>query len=70
MNLGGHAAPGVLEHWVAVTAEGMYGVDGYESREVADHLAQQKIGPLVQELELPPPTSSDCEVDALLEPQN
>lgn len=68
MNLGGHAAPGVLFHWAASTPQGMHAVDVYESREAADALAQQRIGPLAQELGLPMPEMSEYEVHAILQP--
>jgi hypothetical protein len=68
MNLGGHSAPGVLYHWAAATSEGMQAVDVYQSREIADQLAQEKIGPLVQELGLSMPRISEFEVHAILQP--
>lgn len=68
MSLGGHAAPGVLFHWAAATDGGMRAVDVYESREAADRLAQEKIGPLVQELGLPMPEISEFEVRSILQP--
>jgi hypothetical protein len=68
MELGGHAAPGVLYHWAAVTPEGMRAVDVYESREAADRLAQEKIGPLVQAFGLSMPEISEFEVRSVLQP--
>ncbi len=68
MNLGGRAAPGVLYHWAAATSEGMRAVDVYENREAADRLAQETIGPLVQELGLPMPAISEFEVRSILQP--
>jgi len=68
MELGGHAAPGVLYHWAAATRDGMHAVDVYESREAADRLARDKIGPLVQELGLPMPEFSEFEVHSILQP--
>ena len=53
MDLGGQSAPGVLFHWAAQTDTGMKAVDVYESRAVADHLIQDKIGPIAAELGLP-----------------
>lgn len=58
INDGRTAPPGVLYHWAAQTAEGMYAVDVYENREAADRLAQG-LGPLVQELGLPMPEVSE-----------
>lgn len=68
MGLGGRTAPGVLYHWAASTPQGMHAVDVYESREAADALVQQKIGPLAQELGLPIPRISEYEVHAILTP--
>lgn len=68
MDLGGRSAPGILYHWAAATAEGMRAVDVYESREAADRLAQEKIGPLVQELGLSMPQISEFEVRSILQP--
>ena len=68
MNLGGHSAPGVLYHWAAQTPEGMRAVDVYESREAADRLAQERIGPVAQALALPMPEISEFEVHAILKP--
>ena len=68
MQLGGHAAPGVLFHWAAQTDEGMKAVDVYDSREAADRLAQDKIGPIVAELSLPMPRISEFDVWAMLTP--
>jgi hypothetical protein len=65
---GGHTAPpGVLYHWAAATADGMYAVDVYENREAADRLADG-LGPLVEELGLPMPEVNEFEVYAILEP--
>ena len=68
MDLGGRSAPGVLYHWAAATPDGMRAVDVYESREVADRLAHEKIGPLAQELGLPMPEISEYEVRSILHP--
>lgn len=68
MDLGGHSAPGVLYHWAAATPEGMHAVDIYESREAADRLVQEKIGPLVHDLGLPLPQISEFEVRSILQP--
>lgn len=68
MNYGGHSAPGVLFHWAAKTPEGVHAVDVYQSREVADTLAQEKIGPLAQELGLPMPQIAEYEIHAILTP--
>ena len=68
MELGGRAAPGVLYHWAAPTPTGMRAVDVYESREAADRLAQEQIGPLVAALGLPMPDISEFDVHATLQP--
>ena len=62
MQLGGRAAPGVLFHWAAVTEDGMRAVDVYESREAADAVANERIGPLAGELGLPMPEITEYEV--------
>lgn len=69
MNLGGHAAPGVLFNWAAQTSEGIRAVDVYADRASADRLAQETIGPLVQQLGLPMPQISEFEVHSILQPQ-
>lgn len=68
MDLNGRSAPGVLFHWAAATTDGMHAVDVYESREAADALAQEKIGPVAQELGLPMPEITEYEVHAILTP--
>jgi hypothetical protein len=68
MKLGGHTAPGVLFHWAAATDDGMTAVDVYESREQADALAAERIGPLVGQLGLSMPTIREYEVHSLLTP--
>lgn len=68
MQLDGHTAPGVLFHWAAQTASGMRAVDVYQTREVADRLAQEKIGPIAGELGLPIPQVTEFEVHATLTP--
>jgi len=68
MGFGEHAAPGVVFHWAAPTPEGMHAVDVYESREAADRLVQENIGPAAAELGLPLPEISEYEVHAILTP--
>jgi len=68
INDGRTAPPGVLYHWAAKTADGMYAVDVYESQEAADRLAEG-LGPLVEEFGLPIPEVSDFyEVYSILQP--
>jgi hypothetical protein len=62
----GKPAPGVLFHWAATTDDGMRAVDVYESRDAADKLVGDVIGPLVAELGLPMPDISEYEVHNLL----
>ena len=62
----GRSAPGVLFHWAAPTGTGMRAVDVYESRQAADRLVEEHIGPLAQELGLAMPEISEYEVRAFL----
>lgn len=66
MNLGGRAAPGVLFHWAAVTQDGVHAVDVYESRDAADRLAVEQIGPIAAELNLSDPEVHEYTVRATL----
>lgn len=66
MQLGGRAADGVVFHWAGVTSDGIRVVDVYESREAADRLAAEKIGPLAQALGLAPPEVAEYDVHATL----
>ena len=68
MDLGGHSAPGVIFHWAGPTPEGMRAVDVYESREAADRLVQEKVGPAATALGLPLPEIIETEVHAILTP--
>jgi hypothetical protein len=47
---GGATPPGAISHWVAKTDEGMRVVDVWESREVFERFAQEKIGPYSREV--------------------
>jgi len=67
--LGGRAAPGVLFHWATQTPDGMRAVDVYDSRESADRLVQEMIGPAAAELGLSIPEITEEEVYAYLAPQ-
>ena len=69
MDLGGHSAPGVLFHWAAATDAGVRAVDVYESREAADRLVQEKVGPISAALGLPAPEVSEYPVHSYLEPR-
>ena len=47
---GGKGEPGGIFHWVTKTADGIRVTDVWESREVFDKFAQEKIGPITQEV--------------------
>jgi hypothetical protein len=64
----GRSAPGVLFHWAAATDDGMRAVDVYASREAADRLVQERVGPIAGGLGLPLPEISEYEVHNLLTP--
>lgn len=68
MSLGGRSAPGVLFHWAAATPGGMRAVDVYESREAADRLVQERVGPAAAELGLSLPEISEYEIHVILTP--
>ena len=68
MDLSGQSAPGVLFHWAAVVDDGVHAVDVYESREAADRLVQDKVGPIAGELGLPAPEIREYEVRGYLIP--
>jgi hypothetical protein len=65
---GRRAAPGVLFHWAAATDDGVRAVDVYESRDAADELVSQRIGPIAADLGLPMPDVSEFEVHDYLVP--
>lgn len=68
MDLAGRSAPGVLFHWAASTDAGVHAVDVYETREAADTLAADTIGPIAGRLGLTPPTVTEFEVHNALTP--
>lgn len=68
MNLEGRSGPGVPFHWAAATPDGMRAVDVYESREAADRLVQERVGPAAAKLRLPLPEITEYEIHALLMP--
>ena len=51
----GAGAPGGLFHWVAQTDDGLRVTDVWESREIFDAFAAEKIGPITQEVGVPGP---------------
>ena len=64
----GQSAPGVLFHWAAPTREGMRAVDVYASREDADRLVGQSVGPIAGEMGLSLPEITELEVHNILQP--
>jgi hypothetical protein len=68
IGLGGHSAPGILFHWAGQTDDGIVAVDVYDSRESADRLVQELVGPAAAELGLPMPEIEEQEVDRILTP--
>ena len=52
---GGAGAPGGLFHWVTETGNGIRVTDVWESREQFQRFAEEKIGPLTQEMGLAEP---------------
>lgn len=53
----GKGAPGGLFHWVTKTADGIRVIDVWASREEFEKFAQEKIGPITQEVGVPGPPS-------------
>jgi hypothetical protein len=51
----GKGEPGAISHWVAKTSDGIRVTDVWESREAFDKFAQEKIGPITQEVGIPAP---------------
>ena len=62
----GRAAEGVLFHWATAADGGMRAVDVYESREAADRLVSEAIGPIAGEMGLSLPEITEYEVHNLL----
>jgi hypothetical protein len=56
---GGAAPPGALFHWVTATDDGIRVTDVWESQEAFEQFAQEKIGPITQQVgfEGPPQTT-------------
>lgn len=52
---GGAGASGGLFHWVTVTEEGIRVTDVWESAEQFEQFAEQRIGPITQEVGVPGP---------------
>jgi hypothetical protein len=68
LDVGGKTAPGVLFHWVTKTDDGMRATDVYESRDAADGLVRDRIGPAAAELGLPLPEITEYDVYSFLTP--
>jgi len=49
LTAGGSGPPGAISHWVAKTDDGIRVVDVWETREVFDRYAEEKIGPYTRE---------------------
>jgi len=62
MELGGKTPPGGIFHWVAKTDDGFRVVDVWESQEIFDKFAEEKIGPLSAEVGLGEPKVTAYEV--------
>ncbi|HEX2119688.1 MAG TPA: hypothetical protein VHF91_10935 [Acidimicrobiales bacterium] len=52
---GGPGGPGGLFHWVTRTEDGIRVTDVWESQAAFDAFAQEKIGPITQEVGVPNP---------------
>lgn len=52
---GGPGGPGGLFHWVTKTEDGIRVTDVWESQEAFDTFANEKIGPITQEVGVPNP---------------
>ena len=52
---GGKTPPGGMFHWVTKTDAGIRVTDVWESREVFDSFAKEKIGPLTAQVGMPEP---------------
>ena len=52
---GGPGAPGGQFHWVTKTDDGIRITDVWDSREIFDKFAQEKIGPMSEEVGVPGP---------------
>jgi hypothetical protein len=60
---GGKGAAGCMFHWVTKTTEGIRVTDVWSDRETFDKFAQEKIGPITQEVGVPsPPETTFFEV--------
>lgn len=51
----GPGGPGALFHWIAKTGDGLRIIDVWQSKEQFDSFAQEKIGPITQDVGFPAP---------------
>jgi hypothetical protein len=59
----GKGAPGLLFHWITKTDSGMRVIDVWDSKGAFEQFAQEKIGPITQEVGVPgPPETTFFEV--------
>ena len=63
---GGKTPPEAKFHWVAKTDDGLFIVDVWESREVFDKFAEEKIGPLGAEVGWSAPAMTFYEIHNFL----
>jgi len=66
MDLGGKLPPGAVFHWAAKTDDGLRVVDVWETPEQFQAFAEEKIGPLSQEVGVGEPTVTSYEVHNIL----
>jgi hypothetical protein len=62
MELGGELPPGGVFHWVTQTDDGLLVTDVWESPEIFQQFAEEKIGPITAEIGLPEPQIEHHEV--------
>ena len=63
---GGTTPPGAKFHWVAQTDDGLFIVDVWETKEVFDKFAEEKIGPITAEVGMPAPAMTFYEIHNFL----
>lgn len=59
---GGASAPGCLFHYVTPTEDGFRGVDVWESPEAFDRFVRERLGPVLEHLDISPPDVAVWEV--------
>lgn len=55
---GGPGAPGGVSHWATATDTGIRVTDVWDTREVFDAFAQEKLGPISAEVGVPAPSET------------